>query len=59
VDDVLLSGELVRSGFLRKPAVSRLVAEERQGREDRSKQIWQLLCLELWCRQTRALGVGG
>ncbi|MDQ6727306.1 MAG: asparagine synthase (glutamine-hydrolyzing) [Actinomycetota bacterium] len=57
VDDVLLSGELVRSGFLRRPAVERLVADERSGREDRSKQIWQLLTLELWCEQTRALGV--
>jgi len=57
VDDVVLSGELVRSGFLRREAVERLVADERIGREDRSKQIWQLLTLELWCAQTRGLGV--
>ncbi len=59
VDDVVLSGELVRSGFVRKAAVERLVADERAGREDRSKQIWQLLTLELWCRQTREAGVAG
>jgi len=59
VDEVVLEGELVRSGFLRRPAVERLVADERGGREDRSKQIWQLLTLELWCRQTREAGVAG
>ena len=31
VDDVLLAGELVGSGFLRRPAVMRLVDEERTG----------------------------
>jgi asparagine synthase (glutamine-hydrolysing) len=58
VDEVVVSGELVRSGFLRRAAVERLVEEERSGREDRSKQIWQLLTLELWCRQARSAGVG-
>ncbi len=57
VDDLVLSGELVRSGFLRKPAVQRLLDQERLGRADRSKEIWQLLCLELWIRQTKELGV--
>ena len=32
--------------------------EHRSGREDRSKQIWQLLTLEFWYRQTRRAGVG-
>jgi asparagine synthase (glutamine-hydrolysing) len=59
VDDVVLGGELVGSGFLRREAVARLVEDERAGREDRSKQIWQLLTLELWCRQTRSLAVRG
>lgn len=59
VDDVVLSGELVRSGFVRKAAAERLVADERAGRADRSKQIWQLLTLELWCRQAREAGVSG
>jgi len=57
VDDVLLGGELVSSGFLRKPALARLVDDERSGREDRSKQIWQLLTLETWCRHMRSSGV--
>jgi asparagine synthase (glutamine-hydrolysing) len=58
VDDVLLKGELVNSGFLRKPALEALVQEERSGREDRSKQIWQLLTLEFWLRNASSLGVG-
>jgi asparagine synthase (glutamine-hydrolysing) len=57
IDEVLVRGELVSSGFLRGAAVDQLVDDERNGREDRSKQIWQLLTLELWYRQSRAAGV--
>jgi asparagine synthase (glutamine-hydrolysing) len=57
VDDVLLRGELVGSGFLQQAAVSRLVEDERAGRQDYSKQIWQLLTLETWTRHMRSLGV--
>ena len=57
VDDVLLSCDLVGRGFLQRGPLRRLVEEERSGREDRSKQIWQLLTLELWCRQAAAAGV--
>lgn len=59
VDDVVVGGELVGSGFLRRPAVERLVEDDRTGREDRSKQIWHLLTLELWYRQMGSLGVRG
>jgi asparagine synthase (glutamine-hydrolysing) len=57
VNDLLMNGELVQTGFIRKPALDRLVEEERTGREDRSKQIWQLLTLELWLRNVTSLGV--
>ena len=57
VDEVVLNGELVNSGFLRREAVQTLVDEDRNGREDRSKQIWQLLTLDLWYRQARSNGV--
>jgi asparagine synthase (glutamine-hydrolysing) len=57
IDDSLLRGELVSTGFLNRPAVSSLVEEHRSGREDRSKQIWQLLTLEFWYGQTRRAGV--
>jgi asparagine synthase (glutamine-hydrolysing) len=58
VDDVLLRGELVSSGFLQQKELEKLVDEERSGREDRSKQIWQLLTLEEWLRNATSLGVG-
>lgn len=57
VDDTLLRGDLVGSGFLQQSAVQRLVDDERAGREDYSKQIWQLLTLETWTRHMRSLGV--
>jgi asparagine synthase (glutamine-hydrolysing) len=57
VDDTLLRGELVGSGFLQRAAVQKLVDDERAGREDYSKQIWQLLTLETWTRHMRSLGV--
>ena len=57
VDGVLLSGELVARGFLRRPALEDLVLQDRYGREDRSKQIWQLLSLELWYQQMLDKGV--
>ena len=58
VDDVLLRGELVGGGFLRAEALQRLVEDQRSGRRDQSKQVWQLLSLELWYRNARAAGVG-
>lgn len=57
IDDVLVRGELVDTGFVSRPALDTLIAEERAGREDRSKQIWQLLTLELWYRSMKASGV--
>ena len=57
IHDVLLGGELVDSGMIRRDALLGLVQEENEGREDRSKQIWQLLTLELWYRHAQALGV--
>jgi asparagine synthase (glutamine-hydrolysing) len=57
VDDLLLHGELVGTGFLQAVALRQLVAEDRAGRRDRSKQIWHLLTLELWYRQACQAGV--
>ncbi|SES49870.1 asparagine synthase (glutamine-hydrolysing) [Pedococcus cremeus] len=58
VDDTLLRGELVGTGFLQREPLERLVADQRSGRRDESKQIWQLLCLEQWYRTVQAAGVG-
>jgi asparagine synthase (glutamine-hydrolysing) len=57
ISDVLVEGELVQAGMLRKGAVLRLIADEQAGREDYAKQIWQLLSMELWYRGVRAAGV--
>ncbi|HET9060126.1 MAG TPA: asparagine synthase (glutamine-hydrolyzing) [Acidimicrobiales bacterium] len=58
VDDVLVKGELVNTGFICSESLRSLIDEDRAGRQDRSKQIWQLLTLELWYRQTTKAGVG-
>jgi asparagine synthase (glutamine-hydrolysing) len=57
VDDLLLRGELVGGGFLRAEPLQRLVDDQRSGRRDEAKQVWQLLTLELWYRNARAAGV--
>jgi asparagine synthase (glutamine-hydrolysing) len=58
IDDVLLRGDLVSSGFLRPAVLARMVADQRSGRRDMAKQLWQLLSMELWYRGVRASGVG-
>ena len=57
IDDVLLDGELVSSGFLRRPPLGQMVTDQRSGRRDQSKQLWQLLSMELWYRGALAAGV--
>jgi asparagine synthase (glutamine-hydrolysing) len=57
LDDVLLDGEFVAAGVLRPDVLRRMVADQRSGRRDVSKQLWQLLSMELWYRGTRAAGV--
>ncbi len=57
INDALIRGELVGSGIIRADALRRLIEDEKAGREDHAKQIWQLLTLELWYRNMRSLGV--
>jgi asparagine synthase (glutamine-hydrolysing) len=57
IDDVLLGGELVSSGFLRPPPLRQMVSDQRSGRRDQSKQLWQLLSMELWYRTALEAGV--
>jgi len=57
INDVLLQGELAGSGIVRADALRQLIRDEQAGREDRAKQIWQLLTLELWYRNVRSAGV--
>ncbi|HET7017728.1 MAG TPA: asparagine synthase (glutamine-hydrolyzing) [Streptosporangiaceae bacterium] len=57
IQDVLVAGELVDCGMIRRDALTRLIGDEQSGHQDRSKQIWQLLTLELWYRHARSMGV--
>jgi asparagine synthase (glutamine-hydrolysing) len=57
IDDVLVRGELVGSGMVRGKVLGGLIADDHAGRQDRSKQIWQLLTLELWYRNAQSKGV--
>jgi asparagine synthase (glutamine-hydrolysing) len=59
IQDVLVNGELAGSGMIRREALLGLIADEHAGREDRSKQLWQLLTLEMWHRHARSMGVAG
>ncbi len=51
VDDMLVGGQLVEAGILDGGVIKGLVAADRRGVEDRSKEIWQLLTLETWFRR--------
>lgn len=57
IDDVLVGGRLVSSGFLRRAPLEQMVADQRNGRRDQSKQLWQLLSMELWYRNVTSAGV--
>jgi asparagine synthase (glutamine-hydrolysing) len=57
INDVLVGGELTGAGLIRSGPLKRLIDDEQAGREDRAKQIWQLLTMELWYRNMRAMGV--
>ncbi|HVD53545.1 MAG TPA: asparagine synthase (glutamine-hydrolyzing) [Propionibacteriaceae bacterium] len=57
IDDVLVHGQLVSSGFLRLPPLRQMVSDQRSGRQDQSKQLWQLLSMEMWYRSVLAAGV--
>jgi asparagine synthase (glutamine-hydrolysing) len=51
VEDLVAGGTLVTSGLVDKQMVRTMIDDDRRGAADRSKQIWQLLTLELWYRQ--------
>ncbi|MFF4781040.1 asparagine synthase (glutamine-hydrolyzing) [Streptomyces griseorubiginosus] len=50
VREVVNDGELVRSGFLSRDALNRMVAVDAAGQQDFSKHLWHVLTLEYWYR---------
>jgi asparagine synthase (glutamine-hydrolysing) len=51
VDDLLSEENVNRRGFLNYSFVKRLIESDRSGEKDNAYQIYQLLTLELWCRE--------
>jgi asparagine synthase (glutamine-hydrolysing) len=47
-DDLLNESRIRQRGLFRASEIAKLVKEHRDGRQDWSMQIWQLLTLELW-----------
>jgi asparagine synthase (glutamine-hydrolysing) len=58
VREVIEDGALVSSGFLRRDALRKLVAEDAAGQQDRSKHLWHVLALEYWYRGATSAGAG-
>jgi asparagine synthase (glutamine-hydrolysing) len=48
--DSLLSERAMSRGYFRRQAVQRLIDEHLSGQWDHSYRLWNLLCLEQWCR---------
>jgi asparagine synthase (glutamine-hydrolysing) len=59
VRQVVHEGALVSSGFLRRDALQRLVAQDAAGQQDYAKHLWHVLTLEHWYRAATAGGAGG
>jgi asparagine synthase (glutamine-hydrolysing) len=55
VDDVLIDGELAGRGYVDAGHIRRLIDDDRAGRYDYRREIWQLLTLELWFKAQRGL----
>jgi len=51
VDDLLSEENINKRGFLNYSFVKNLIEMDRAGKEDKAYQIYQLLTLELWCRE--------
>ena len=54
VEDLLMNGRMVESGFLNAGFLRNVIDEDRRGEADRSKEIWQLMTLESWLRRQPA-----
>jgi len=51
VDELLSEANISKRGFLNYEFVKKLIENDRSGYEDGAYQIYQLLTLELWCRE--------
>jgi asparagine synthase (glutamine-hydrolysing) len=51
VDDLLSKESVEKRGFFNYDYIKKLIDADRSGQEDYAYQIYQLLTLELWCRE--------
>ena len=51
VDDLLSESNVIKRGFLNYNFVKKLINDDRKGQADNAYQIYQLLTLEMWCRE--------
>ena len=51
VDELLSEQAITKRGFVNYAVVKKLIDNDRNGTEDNAYQIYQLLTLELWCRE--------
>ena len=48
--NMLLSGELLKTGWFRREALTQILEQHQSGAADHTHRIWSLLWLELWWR---------
>lgn len=53
VDCLLPDGELVRGGYIKRAYIRNIIDDDRRGRADYSKEIWNFLTLEYWLTNQR------
>jgi len=53
VEDILPAGELVRGGYVKPAFMRQLIANDRAGKADHSKEIWHFLTMDYWLRNQR------
>lgn len=51
VDDLLSEENVTKRGFFNYAFVKRLIENDRKGMDDNAYQIFQLITVELWCRE--------
>lgn len=51
VDELLSESVIIKRGFFNYSFVKKLIENDRSGEKDNAYQIYQLLTIELWCRE--------
>ncbi len=51
VDELLSRSNIQKRGFFQYQYIEKLINDDRSGKEDNAYRIYQLLTLELWCRE--------